>query len=105
MHLMLLPVVVSMIDHLKYGHYVGKISSQFLNKKSFFQGEVIPESSYEAEIAMALQSSGISKQEPAARPAEDCLKMAWGMRHTCTPSLNCAILDIRLSRLHLTELK
>ncbi|KAM5577862.1 hypothetical protein ABKV19_008277 [Rosa sericea] len=85
-------------DHLKYGHYVGKISSQFLNKKSFLQGEVIPESSYEAGVALALQSSGISKQEPAARPAEDCLKKASGMRHMRTPSLNAANLAIRLSK-------
>ncbi|PRQ49497.1 putative carboxylesterase [Rosa chinensis] len=85
-------------DHLKYGHYVGKISSQFLSKKSFLQGEVIPESSYEAGVELALQSSGISKQEPAARPAEDCLKKARGMRHMRTPSLNAANLAIRLSK-------
>lgn len=49
-------------DHLKYGDYVGKISSQFLNKKSFSEGELFPESSYEAGVALALQSSGISSQ-------------------------------------------
>ncbi|XP_062007377.1 lipase-like PAD4 isoform X2 [Rosa rugosa] len=87
-------------DHLKYGDYIGKISSQFLNKKSFLQGEVIPESSYEAGVALALQSSGISKQEPAARPAEDCLKKARGMRHMRTPSLNAANLAIRLSKVN-----
>lgn len=49
-------------DHLKYGDYVGKISSQFLNKKSFSEGELFPESSCEAGVALALQSSGISSQ-------------------------------------------
>ncbi|KAL6223228.1 hypothetical protein ACLB2K_006616 [Fragaria x ananassa] len=85
-------------DHLNYGQYVGMISSQFLKKKSLFQGEVIPESSYEAGVALALQSSGISQQEPAAGPAVDCLNMARGMRHLRTPSLNCANLAIRLSK-------
>ena len=46
-------------DHLKYGDYVGKISLQFLEKRSFMQGE-LPESSYEAGVALALQSTGIS---------------------------------------------
>ncbi|XP_050372406.1 lipase-like PAD4 [Argentina anserina] len=85
-------------DHLKYGQYVMKISSQLLKKKSFLQGEGIPESSYEAGVAMALQSLGISKQDPAAGPAEDCLKTAREMRHTRTPSLNCANLAIKLSK-------
>ncbi|KAK9950185.1 hypothetical protein M0R45_005686 [Rubus argutus] len=91
-------------DHLKYGDYVGKISSQFLNKKSFSQGELLPESSYEAGVALALQSTGISSQESAARPVEDCLKITRRMGNTRTPSLNAANLAITLSRLYLTEL-
>ncbi|KAJ6353758.1 hypothetical protein OIU76_002722 [Salix suchowensis] len=47
----------SVEDHLKYGDYVGKISSQFLEKRSFLQGE-LPESSYEAGVVLALQSLG-----------------------------------------------
>lgn len=48
-------------DHLKYGDRVSKVSSQFLEKISFMQGE-IPESSYEAGVELALQSAGIACQ-------------------------------------------
>ncbi|CAK7354714.1 unnamed protein product [Dovyalis caffra] len=87
----------SIEDHIKYGDYVAKISSQFLEKKSFMQGE-LPESSYEAGVALALQSSGISSQEPVAKPAKDCLKAARRMGRT--PNLNCANLAIKLSKIN-----
>ncbi|KAJ4842825.1 hypothetical protein Tsubulata_040693 [Turnera subulata] len=87
----------SVNDHLKYGDYVGKVCSQFLEKKSFLQGE-LPESSYEAGVALALQSTGISCQEPAATQAKDCLKMARRMGRT--PNLNCANLAIKLAKIN-----
>jgi hypothetical protein len=51
----------SIEDHLKYGDYVERISSQFLERKSSMEGE-LPESSYEAGVVLALQSSGIASQ-------------------------------------------
>ncbi|KAL3591414.1 hypothetical protein D5086_010054 [Populus alba] len=84
-------------DHLKYGDYVGKMSLQFLEKRSFMQGE-LPESSYEAGVALALQSTGISCKEPIAGPAKDCLKAA--RRLGRTPNLNCANLAIKLSKIN-----
>ncbi|KAG5241871.1 lipase PAD [Salix suchowensis] len=87
----------SIEDHLKYGDNVGRISSQFLEKKSFMLGE-LPESRYEAGVALALQSLGISSQEPVAGPAEDCLQAARRMGRT--PNLNCANLAIKLSKIN-----
>uniref|UniRef100_A0A6N2KUS9 Fungal lipase-like domain-containing protein n=1 Tax=Salix viminalis TaxID=40686 RepID=A0A6N2KUS9_SALVM len=87
----------SVEDHLKYGDYVGKISSQFLEKRSFLQGE-LPESSYEAGVVLALQSLGISCKEPVAGPAMECLKAARRMGRT--PNLNCANLAIKLSKIN-----
>ncbi|KAJ8765283.1 hypothetical protein K2173_011980 [Erythroxylum novogranatense] len=83
-------------DHLKYGAYVGKISSQFLESRGFTEEEQ-PESSYEAGVALALQSSGINFQESVAISARDCLKMARRMGRT--PNLNCSNLSIKLSKI------
>ncbi|KAL9356456.1 hypothetical protein Peur_049709 [Populus x canadensis] len=84
-------------DHLKYGDYVGKISLQFLEKRSFMQGE-LPESSYEAGVVLALQSTGISCKEQIAGTATNCLKAA--RRLGRTPNLNCANLAIKLSKIN-----
>lgn len=51
----------SIEDHLKYGDYIGKISYQFLKQRNSVDGD-IPESCYEAGVALALQSSAISSQ-------------------------------------------
>lgn len=48
-------------DHLKYGDYVERVSFQFLNRRNFMPGD-LPESCYEAGMALALQSSGIGIQ-------------------------------------------
>ncbi|XP_009355855.3 lipase-like PAD4 isoform X3 [Pyrus x bretschneideri] len=99
MHLMFMPAEANPMcciqDHLNYGDYVDKISSQFL-KTSFMQQDELPESSYEAGVALALQSLGINSHEPAAAPAKECLKIA--RRLGRTPSLNCANLAVRLSK-------
>ncbi|XP_038692866.1 lipase-like PAD4 [Tripterygium wilfordii] len=89
--------ICSIEDHLKYGDYVSKISLQILNKTNFMQGD-LPKSSDEAGVALALQSAGILNQEPIASPAKDCLKMARQMG--LTPSLNCAKLAIKLSKIN-----
>jgi len=51
----------SIEDHLKYGDYVKKLSLQFLNHENSMQGN-IPDSSYEAGLELAVQSSGLAKQ-------------------------------------------
>lgn len=63
MHLLLLSSSpsCSIEDHLKYGYYVRKLTLQVLTRTSFPPWE-LPESSYEAGVALALQSSGIACQ-------------------------------------------
>lgn len=51
----------SIEDHLKYGDYAGNASWQLLMRKSFTHGEP-PESSYEAGVALAVQSCGLAGQ-------------------------------------------
>lgn len=86
----------SIEDHLRYGDYAGRVSFQFLSQRSFMHGD-LPESCYEAGIALALQSSGIAIQEPVAKLAKDCLKIARRMGRT--PNLNLANLAIKLSKI------
>ncbi|CAN1132730.1 Lipase-like PAD4 [Linum perenne] len=85
----------SIDSHLKYGDVVEKVCCQFLTNKSYLHDE-LPESSYEAGLALALQSSGIDYRGPTARLGKDCLKLA--KRLGRTPSLNCANLAIKLSK-------
>ncbi|KAJ6413680.1 hypothetical protein OIU84_006478 [Salix udensis] len=61
-------------------------------------GGELPESSYEAGVVLALQSLGISRKEPVAGPAMECLKAARRMGRT--PNLNCANLAIKLSKIN-----
>ena len=49
----------SINDHLKYGDYVAKVSKQFLNARNFHE-EGLRDSSYEAGVALALQSSELT---------------------------------------------
>lgn len=51
----------SIEDHMNYGDYIWKVSSQVLEKRNFFQDN-LSESSYEATVALSLQSAGISRQ-------------------------------------------
>lgn len=99
MHLMLMTgsPCASIGDHLMYGDYIRKISYQFLKRRNSMHGD-IPESCYEAGVALALQSSAVSSQEPVATAAKDCLKMARRMGRT--PNLNVADLAIKLSRIN-----
>ncbi|CAI9108775.1 OLC1v1008459C1 [Oldenlandia corymbosa var. corymbosa] len=83
-------------DHLNYENYVSRISWQILSSNDFMEGD-LPESSYEAGITLALQSSDIAPCEPVFGAAKDCLKMAKQMGRT--PSLNCANLAIGLSKI------
>ena len=49
----------SIEDHLKYGDYVAKVSKQFLKARNFLE-EGLPDPSYEAGVALALQSSELT---------------------------------------------
>lgn len=51
----------SIEDHLKYGAYIKKLTSQFLNQKSSMQGNIL-DSSYEAGLELAVQSLGLANQ-------------------------------------------
>ncbi|EXB36434.1 hypothetical protein L484_010001 [Morus notabilis] len=100
MHLMLMTCSLNDFteDHLRYGEYVRRVSSQYLKQTNFLQEELNCESSYEIGLALALQSTGISSQEPVATLAKDCLKIARPLGRI--PRLNCAKLAISLSKVN-----
>ncbi|KAK6152948.1 hypothetical protein DH2020_012587 [Rehmannia glutinosa] len=83
-------------DHLKYEDYVGKICWEYLQKGSFLN-RCFSESSNEAGIGLALQSSGISPQEPVYGTAMNCLATArqLGWRR----NLNNAKMAVSLSKI------
>ncbi|XVF14877.1 hypothetical protein REPUB_Repub09cG0098700 [Reevesia pubescens] len=113
MHLMLATASssCSIEDHLRYGDYVAIVCKQFLKARNFHE-EGLSDSSYEAGVALALQSSeltdkepvqdlGFSMQNPNLRKdveimAKDCLQMA---RNGDKPSLTAANLAIKLSKI------
>ncbi|ESW31860.1 hypothetical protein PHAVU_002G274500 [Phaseolus vulgaris] len=97
MHLMLATSspVRSIEDHLQYGYYVNKLSSQTLNQGISMQRN-IPDSSYEAGLELAIQSSGIANQESAITSAKECLKKT--RRMGPSPNLNAATLAVSLSK-------
>ncbi|KAL2504695.1 Lipase-like PAD4 [Abeliophyllum distichum] len=82
-------------DHLKYNEYVGRSCLQYLMRTSFTEGSSI-ESSYEAGIALALQSAGINSHDPVYGLAKDSLKMA--NQVGCRRNLNNAKLAVDLSK-------
>ncbi|XP_027342005.1 lipase-like PAD4 isoform X1 [Abrus precatorius] len=97
MHLMLATgsPTSSIEDHLKYGDYVNKMSSQILNQRDTMQKN-IPDSSYEAGLELAIQSSGIASQESAIKSAKECLKTT--RRMGPSPTQNAASLAVSLSK-------
>lgn len=97
MHLMLATSspASSIEDHLKYGDYVNKMSSQALYQRNSMQRN-IPDSSYEAGLQLAIQSSGIANQESAIISAKECLKTT--RRMGPSPTLNAASLAVSLSK-------
>ncbi|KAK7399355.1 hypothetical protein VNO78_10537 [Psophocarpus tetragonolobus] len=97
MHLMLASSspASSIEDHLKYGDYVNKLSSQILYQSNSMLKN-IPDSSYEAGLELAIQSSGIANQESAVISAEECLKTT--RRMGPSPTLNAASLAVSLSK-------
>ncbi|XP_057495138.1 lipase-like PAD4 [Actinidia eriantha] len=98
MHLMLVTgnASSSIEDHLKYEYYVEKVSMQFLKRTGFVEGEFF-ESSYEAGVTLALQSSEIASHELVSGPARDCLRTA--VRMGRAPNLKSANLAIALSKI------
>ncbi|XP_023518431.1 lipase-like PAD4 [Cucurbita pepo subsp. pepo] len=87
---------MSIEDHLNYGDYVKKVGVQHMERKNF-ASERLPNSSYEAGLALALQSSGIPFQDEVARMAENSLRTARRMGQT--PNLNAAKLAVSLSKI------
>ncbi|KAL5188599.1 Lipase-like PAD4 [Glycine soja] len=85
----------SIEDHLKYGDYVNKMSAQTLYQSNSMQ-KSIPDSSYEAGLELAIQSSGIANQESAITSAKECLKTT--RRMGPSPTLNAASLALSLSK-------
>ncbi|KAF8018683.1 hypothetical protein BT93_H3549 [Corymbia citriodora subsp. variegata] len=82
-------------EHINYGWYVEGLTCQSI-KRSFMEGD-ISESSYEASLSMALNSSGTSQEVSIASMAKGCLKMVRQMG--CTLNQNAANLAIRLSKI------
>ncbi|XP_058731101.1 lipase-like PAD4 [Vicia villosa] len=85
----------SIEDHLNYGEYVNGLSSQMLNQNNSMLMN-IPNSSYEAGLELAIQSSGIANQESAAIAAKECLRLA--RRMGPSPVLNAARLALSLAK-------
>ncbi|KAK7318419.1 hypothetical protein RJT34_03119 [Clitoria ternatea] len=87
----------SIEDHLKYGDYVNNMSSQILKRKCCSMQSNIPDSSYEAGLELAIQSSGIANQESAMISAKECLKTT--RRMGPSPTLNAASLAVSFSKI------
>ncbi|MCH84482.1 senescence-associated carboxylesterase 101-like, partial [Trifolium medium] len=85
----------SIEDHLKYGEYVNRLSLEMLNQKNSLMSN-IPNSSYEAALELAIQSSCLVDKESAVIPAKECLKLA--RRMGPSPALNAASLANSLSK-------
>ncbi|CAH2064312.1 unnamed protein product [Thlaspi arvense] len=62
-------------EHQRYGHYVSTLSHQFLISRSF-RGGNISENSYEAGVALAVESLGFSNDQPSGVSARECIKTA-----------------------------
>ncbi|PNX90733.1 hypothetical protein L195_g046858 [Trifolium pratense] len=83
----------SIEDHLKYGEYVNRLSLEMLNQKNSLLRN-IPNSSDEAWLELAIQSSGLADKESAVIPAKECLMLA---RMGPSPALNATSLALKLS--------
>ncbi|XVE83394.1 hypothetical protein DITRI_Ditri16bG0085500 [Diplodiscus trichospermus] len=108
----------SINDHLKYGDYVAIVSKQFLMARNIDDEDCLPDSSYEAGVALALQSSELTVKEPvqdlcfsvqnsnlrkeAAIMAKDYLRKA---QNGDKPNLTAANLAIKLSKIVPLELR
>ncbi|WJX47791.1 Lipase-like pad4 [Trifolium repens] len=87
----------SIEDHLKYGEYVNRLSLEMLNQKNSLLRN-IPNSSYEAGLELAIQSSGLADKESTVIPAKECLNLA--RRMGPSPALNAASLALKLSKVN-----
>ncbi|KAK9735536.1 hypothetical protein RND81_04G211200 [Saponaria officinalis] len=83
-------------DHLKYGGCVEKLSFQFLMNKGYLQVNV-PNSSYDAGLALAVESLGLARQESVFGQAKHSLQTA--KQVGVTPNLNSARLAITLAKI------
>ncbi|KAK2438848.1 lipase PAD4 [Trifolium repens] len=85
------------IESLKYGEYVNRLSMEMLNQQNSLLRN-IPNSSYEAGLELAIQSSGLADKESAVIPAKECLKLA--RRMGPSPALIAASLALQLSKVN-----
>ncbi|XP_051117291.1 lipase-like PAD4 isoform X2 [Andrographis paniculata] len=83
-------------DHLKYGDYVGRVCAQYMQKLSF-RPTIIPDSSSEAGVALALQSIGISYEDAVYGKATNCLLKARQLNWR--RNLNNAKMAVSLSKI------
>ncbi|XP_024013452.1 lipase-like PAD4 [Eutrema salsugineum] len=60
-------------EHQRYGHYVSTLSHQFLVSRSF-RGGNISDNSYQAGVALALESLGFSNDDPSGVSAKECIE-------------------------------
>ncbi|KAK4756359.1 hypothetical protein SAY87_006486 [Trapa incisa] len=89
----------SIKDHLLYGAYASKLCDQLLTRRNFTESG-LPESSYEASVSLALQSSAIYGQDPLSTLATDCLLAARREDLMRNININSAKLAIGLSRIN-----
>lgn len=102
MHLMISAASAnsSIQDHFIYEYYVSRLTlNSFLKSgDEVLRETVVPVSSYEVGLTLALQSSNLaSTHETVSREAIDCLRMAKQISRT--PNLNSANLAITLSKI------
>ncbi|KAJ0228713.1 EDS1 [Hirschfeldia incana] len=62
-------------EHQRYKHYVSTFSHQFLLSRSF-RGGCIPENSYEAGAALAVESLGFSYDKKSGMSVKECIEAA-----------------------------
>ncbi|CAN6803178.1 unnamed protein product [Brassica oleracea] len=62
-------------EHQRYGHYVSTLSHLFLISRSF-RGGRISDNSYEAGVALAVESLGFSNDQPSGVSVKECIETA-----------------------------
>ncbi|CAH8337677.1 unnamed protein product [Eruca vesicaria subsp. sativa] len=80
-------------EHQRYGHYVSTLSHQFLISRSF-HGRNISSNSYEAGVALAVESLGFSNDQESGVLVKECIETA--TKKSRAPILRSSELAIEL---------
>ncbi|KAF8099747.1 hypothetical protein N665_0237s0002 [Sinapis alba] len=80
-------------EHQRYGHYVSTLSHQFLISRSFHGGN-ISDNSYEAGVALAVESLGFSIDQESGVLVKECIETA--TKKSRAPILRASELAIEL---------